>query len=321
MSKLGYFPGCSLHATGRECDEALKAILPPLGIEINEIRDWACCGATSAHATNHLLSVALPARTLALAAEQGFDSILAPCAACFNRLAAARKETADDPALKERVEAILRRPLDPAVRVINIAQFLLELIPVLKGKTVRPLAGLKVACYYGCYLVRPPELNTFDDPEAPASMEKVVAALGGNPVSWNERLTCCGAGFSLSRTGSVLRLGRQILDDARKAGAEAIAVGCPMCHSNLDMRQRAMAGRGEQTGELPVLFLTQLVGLALGMEPRPLGLQRHFVSTASLVERARLQPTDPAGVGKSAASFAVTIIDHRPSTLRPEEVA
>jgi heterodisulfide reductase subunit B len=293
--KYGYFPGCSLHATAREFDQSLRAIAGPLGFELAELEDWACCGATSAHATNRLLSLALPARTLALAEEQGFDTVVAPCAACFSRLATARHELAADPALFAKVAKILERPkFTNAVRVVSITGLLAGVVPAIRAQAKQPLAPLQVACYYGCLLVRPPGIAGDEDPEAPSSQEQVVRACGATPVEWRMKLECCGAGLSLSRTGSVVRLGRAILQDAVRAGAQAVAVGCPMCHSNLDFRQRAIARHSEPRLELPIVFLTQLVGLALGLEPDALGLRRHFVSTKPVFERVLAPEAAPA---------------------------
>jgi heterodisulfide reductase subunit B len=304
--RVGYYPGCSLHGTARELDESLRAVAPSLSLELVEVRDWSCCGATSAHATSHLLSVALPARNLALAAEQGHDQVLAPCAACYNRLASARHAAASDAALAEKLPELIGRPFPADVVPRNLVEILRARIDVLRERTVRPLAGLKVACYYGCLLVRPSEICTFDDPEAPVSMEEVVAATGATAVAWNRRLDCCGGAFSVARTGSVVRLSREILDAARAAGADAIVVACPMCHSNLDFRQKALVRRGEV--ELPVLYLSELVGLALGVDAEALGLGRHFVDTRDFVARALApKPTGPSpAAAKPAAGGAKT---------------
>ena len=295
--KLGYFPGCSLHATGRELDESLRAIAKPLDLELDEVRDWACCGATSAHATNHLLSVALPARTLALAEAEKQAEVVAPCAACFNRLATAREEIGRDAGLANRVREVIGKPFANSVAVLNIVDVLARLVPVIKQKATRPLSGLKVACYYGCLLVRPPKVTNCDDPEMPQSMEEVVAATGATPVEWHKKIDCCGGGFSLARTGSVVRLGRAILEDVRPTGAQALVVACPMCQSNLDMRQRAMAERSAKPFNLPIIYITQLVGLALGFDAKTLGLGRHFVSTVSVATWTVAQPALPAQEG------------------------
>jgi heterodisulfide reductase subunit B len=281
--KFGYFPGCSLHSASREFDESLKAITGPLDIELAEIDDWNCCGATPAHATNHLLSVVLPARTLALAEEQGLGKVFAPCAACFSRLATVRHELGADASLHEKVNGILRRPFRNTPEILNIAILLSRLAAEIKTKTIRPLTGLKVACYYGCLLVRPSDITGADDCENPMSMESVVNATGATAVDWNRKVDCCGGALSLSRTDSVLRLGRTIIDDARAHGATAIVVACPMCHSNLDLRQEAALADQPGATPMPILFLPQVVGLALGIDAETLGLDRHFVSTTSFV--------------------------------------
>lgn len=280
--KLGYFPGCSLHSTAKECDLSLAAVAKALEVELAEVRDWSCCGASSAHAVDHRLAVALSARNLSLAEEQGLDRVMAPCAACFSRLATARHALASDAPLAREVAPMLQRPFRNSVEVLNVVALLQELAPEIKARAA-PLTGLKVACYYGCLLLRPPEVVRFDDPEAPTSMETVVEATGATPVRWSKRLECCGGGFSLPRSGSVVRLGRAIVVAAKAAGAQAVIVACPMCHSNLDLRQAAMAARGEPLG-LPILFLTQLVGLALGVGANELGLERHFVSAAGMLQ-------------------------------------
>ena len=266
-------------------NERLRSVCDGLGVELDEIDDWNCCGATSAHSTNHLLSVALPARNLAIAESQGMTEVLAPCAACFNRLTTASHEIAHDPAVAAKMPGILNRPFNNTVRVRNLLDVMRELAPVIREKAVAPLKDLKVACYYGCLLLRPPEIVKFDDPEDPSSMEDVVRAVGATPVRWNRRIDCCGAAFSISRKPSVVRLGAAILDDARAAGAECIAVACPLCHTNLDFRQKAMAARGVKP-DMPVLFLTELVGLALGQPVESLGIKRHFVPAAGIADRA-----------------------------------
>ncbi len=283
--KFGYYPGCSLHATAREFSESLLELVQALEVQLEEVDDWACCGASSAHATNHLLGVALPARTLAIAEGQGLDNIVAPCAACYGRLAGAAHEVDGDPALRSEVAGILERPLEHPPEIINVVGFLQQLGPAIRDKLAKPLEGLRVACYYGCLLVRPHKVTGFDDPEQPESMEQVCAAVGAEPVTWNKRLECCGAGFSLSRTGSVIRMGREILADARAAGAEVVVVGCPMCHSNLDMRQPAMNKGQPGADDLPILYITELVGLALGLDAKAMGLHRHYVSTKPLLDR------------------------------------
>ncbi|MBI5648391.1 MAG: CoB--CoM heterodisulfide reductase iron-sulfur subunit B family protein [Ignavibacteriae bacterium] len=284
---LGYYPGCSLTGTAKEYDRSLREVLAALGVEMEEIDDWSCCGASSAHATNHLLSVALPARNLLLAAKQKMDEVMAPCAACYNRLVAASHEIATRPGMREKVEYVLEEPYHDGVRVLNILELFGRIgADVVKEKVTLPLDGLKVACYYGCLLVRPSAVLKFDDAEAPVSMEAIVAATGAKTVEWNFKTECCGAAHSIAHTGIVIDLSKKILDDARAAGADLVLVACPMCHSNLDMRQRSMRKRDSAHQDLPVLYLSELVGLALGMEHKKLGLDLHFINPAPALAKA-----------------------------------
>jgi heterodisulfide reductase subunit B2 len=290
---LGYYPGCSLHGTGKEYGLSTRAVAGALGVVLEEVRDWSCCGATSAHATNHLLSVALPARNLAIAREQGVERVLTPCAACYNRLATARHEMQHDAVLAEKVRAVIGRSDSGSVPVVSVVELLRDLAPALRQKVVKPLKGLKIACYYGCLLVRPPEVTGWDDPEDPSAMESVVTALGATPVRWAARLECCGAGFSLSRVGSVVRLGRAILESAQEAGADVVAVACPMCQSNLDFRQKAMEARSGPGLSLPVVYLTQLVATALGLPDEVISFGTHYVDPRPVIS-AKVPPATPA---------------------------
>ena len=288
--RLGYFPGCSLSGTAKEFDLSTLAVAPLLGFSLEEIRDWNCCGATSAHATNHLLSIALPSRNLAIAESQGITRILAPCAACFNRLSSARNQVGSDAGLAARISEIIEYPPGKFPEVISVVQLLRDLIPTLREKISQPLQGMKVACYYGCLLLRPSEVCAFDDPEDPTSMEEVVRELGAEPVSWPMRLECCGGGFSLCRMASVVRLGREILASAQAAGADTVVVACPMCQSNLDFRQQAISASMDSPVRLPILYLTQLVGMALGLKDRDLGFSGHYVNPSSLLDRITRAP-------------------------------
>jgi heterodisulfide reductase subunit B len=324
---VAYYPGCSLHGTSPEYDESLRAVVTALGISIAEVPDWNCCGASSGHTTDHLLGVALPARNLALAEAQGFDRVLAPCAACYSRLAAARLAIAADDGLAERMPEILGRTFANSVEVFNAVQLLHDATATIEEKVAdsparpNPLGGVKLAAYYGCLLVRPPELSGGDDPEQPVQMDEVIGACGADAVDWNMKVECCGGAFSVSRTASVVRLGRAIIDDARRSGAEAIVVACPLCHSNLDLRQKAMTARGEQP--LPVLFITQVVGLALGLPTETLGLGRHFVATApfidDLVKRAAVRVAEEQRLREEAAAKAAARAAKRAEAEKAED--
>jgi len=307
MTNVAYYPGCSLHGTSREFDESLRAVAAELGIGLTEIADWSCCGASSGHTTDHLLGVALPARNLALAEAQGFDTVVAPCAACYNRMSAARLAIATEDGLAEQIPDILGHPFANSVHVHNAVELLHDASTIIEEKVAaalapNPLEGVKLAAYYGCLLVRPFEVCGYDDPEQPTSMDDVINACGADDVDWDMKVECCGGAFSVSRTKSVLRLGRAIIDNARAHGAEAIIVACPLCHSNLDLRQKAMAQRGEEP--MPILFVTQMVGLALGLAPVDLGLGRHFVDTEPLIARLVQQAAERVAAEKLAKEEA-----------------
>ena len=274
--RIGYYPGCSLLGSSREFGESVQAVAEALGLELDQVPDWNCCGASSAHVLDHHLALALPARILAQAEAAGLTEILAPCAACYNRLASARDALAKDPVLAAEIAEINGAPFQGGVRVLNVLEFLARFQDELRARVTAPFQH-KVACYYGCLLVRPPKVVQFDRPEDPGSMDRLAEAAGAEPLAWNFKTECCGAAFSVTRTDLVARLSGLIVADAVRAGAEAILVACPMCHSNLDMRRpESNAGMGTDH-QIPVLFITQALGLAMGIDPVRLGLQRHMV--------------------------------------------
>lgn len=276
--RIGFYPGCSLHGTSREYNESVKAIGAVMGIDWEELKDWNCCGATAAHSMDKNLSLALPIRILALAERQGFQEIVVPCASCYNRLCMAQYELEKDERLKEEILTIVGLPYMNSVKVLNVLQFIEKYVmDRLPEKTVNPFTH-RVACYYGCLLVRPHKVLKFDRLEDPESMDKIMSLLGASPIEWAFKTECCGAGLSVSRTDLVARLSGNILKDANDRGAEAVIVACPMCHSNLDMRRTAINRCLEKPVTIPVLYITQAIGLAIGLAPKELGLQRHFVN-------------------------------------------
>jgi heterodisulfide reductase subunit B len=286
MTSLGYYPGCSLHGTGRELDMSIKALSEVAGIELREIDDWNCCGATSAHNLSHDLAIALPYRVLALAEEQGMTEVLTPCAACFSRLKGTAVRLARSPELVATMQETVGKPYTGKVRILSILEYINKLLAEgLAVKLTAPLAGLKVAPYYGCLLSRGEDIVEGDDAENPRGMDAAIRASGAVPVAWNFAVECCGGGFSMSLTDAVVDLSNKILEDAEAAGAKAIVTGCPMCHSNLDMRQLTISQRGLGSYRMPILYLSELVGLAAGIDPKRLGLDRHFIDAMGVTDR------------------------------------
>jgi len=283
--KFGYYPGCSLSETAKEFDLSIREVVKVLGISFEEINDWSCCGASSAHGTNHLLSVALPARNLVLADKQGFDNVVAPCAACFNRLAVSGHELNNDSVLKAKTEDLIEEKINKIPRVSNLVQFFNEIgLEKIKEKIAVSLKGLNAACYYGCLLLRPSDILNFDDAEDPSSMEEIITALGVSPVKWNFKTECCGASHSIPHTGIVEKLGKNILDDAAQHCADIIITACPMCHSNLDMRQLNIIKHNVGQKSIPVIYLSQLVGIALGIDYNKLGLNLHYINPLPVIK-------------------------------------
>ena len=282
---LGYYPGCSLTGTAKEFDASLREVLSFFGLQFDEINDWSCCGATSAHATNHLLSIALPARNLLLAKQQRMEKIFAPCAACFNRLIASKHEIEINKNIKSKVEDLYKEKFDGSPEVINVIQLLLQNIGLneISAKKKIDLSNLKIACYYGCLLIRPTQILNYDDNEDPQMMEEIITAAGAKTVKWNFKTECCGASHSIANTEIVENLSKRIIDDAAANKADLIVVACPMCHSNLDMRQKNILKHNPDHKEMPVLYLTQLVGLAIGIDYNKLGLNLHFINPVPLL--------------------------------------
>ena len=279
--KIGYYPGCSLLGSSREFDESVRAVAKAIGLELVEVPDWNCCGASSAHVLDHKLSLSLPARILAQAEAAGLTEILAPCAACYNRLASARATLEADPVTAKEVAAIIDMPVTGKVKVVNILEVLERCKDQVAAAITKPF-GRKVACYYGCLLVRPPKVLAFDRPEDPMSMDRLMAAAGAECLDWNFKTECCGAAFSVTRTDLVARMSGKIVANAAKHGAEAIVVACPMCHSNLDMRRPEINAHLGADHQLPVMFITQALGLCMGIDPTELGLHRNMVPALNL---------------------------------------
>ncbi|MFT3740479.1 MAG: CoB--CoM heterodisulfide reductase iron-sulfur subunit B family protein [Breznakibacter sp.] len=274
---VAVYPGCSLNGSSREYMESVKAILEFLKLPLNEVDDWNCCGATAAHSIDHALSVALPSRILAQAGKDGYKDLLVPCAACYNRLKAVQKELNTSDETKHKVSEILGVDLQIPDNISNILDYInTSIIPLISGKTTSPF-NKKVACYYGCLLVRPQSLSGETRIEDPQGMDEIMKTIGATTIDWAFKTECCGAGFSISKTETVARLSSAIIKDAVDRGAEAIIVACPMCHSNLDMRRKEIEKYSGRKFNIPVLYITQAIGLALGIPPKKLGLHRHFV--------------------------------------------
>ena len=284
-----YYPGCSLHASAKEYDESTRGLFKALKIGLTEVPEWLCCGATPAHNVDELLSLSLCAKNFSLA--DGVEGDLAvACAACFSRLKTTQHRLKENDIKRKQVEKAIAAPVSLDKNVKHLLDILARDFGLdrLQGAVTKPLTGLKVACYYGCLLTRPPDVPELDCCEAPTIMERVIAATGAETVAWSHRLECCGANFTLSRPGVVLKLSGDILASAKRAGADCIMVACPLCHGNLDIRQAEIEGAtGEQFG-LPVFYMTQLLALAVGVSPGKLGFDSMIVNPGPLLKEKQL---------------------------------
>ena len=279
-----YYPGCTLHSTAKEYDVSARAVCRQLGIELQELDGWTCCGASSAHTTNETLAITLPARDLRSAEAKGLPLAVA-CAMCFNRL----KYTAHALADKERLDSINKLIGDGLRNTTEIVHLLQILYDRRKSIAVsKPLKGLRVASYYGCLLVRPQEITHFDDPENPQMMDKLMTTLGAQPLEWDFKTACCGASLPLSRRDIVVKLSYRILLQAKQLGADCVAVACPMCQMNLDAYQNEMVKQYGKKIEMPILYFTQLAGLAMGLSPKELDLDKHFTDPLPMLKNKGL---------------------------------
>jgi len=284
--KYAFFPGCSLDSTARDFRKSTEAVCERLGIELEEIPGWVCCGSSPGHATNSTLAVALPTLNL-LKAEPMECDVVTTCAACYSRLRAANEEMAREGDVRQRVDEVIGQPYRGTVRVRHLLDVLVNDLglDLIRDYVERPLTGLKVAAYYGCLLTRPPKIVAFDDPEHPTALDRLIRAVGAEPVDWPAKVECCGAGLSLTSPDVMRRLAFGILEMAERAGADCVAVACPLCQSNLDLRQRESARAAGRDLTLPVFYFTQLLGLAFGLDPKALGLGKLVVSPRAVLEK------------------------------------
>ena len=291
--RLAYYPGCSSQGTSAEYERSTRAVASVLGITLQDLEDWSCCGSTPAHACDARLSAALSARNLAIAASTGVDKVVTPCPSCLANLKTARHHLRDA-AFHATVSGLLDAPC-PTVEeglpdTFSLLQILVEDLGLeaVAGAVRAPLTGLRVAPYYGCIMSRPEEIMRFDNPENPTAMDRLLEALGAEVVPFPLKSECCGAAMGIPRRDLTARLSGRILASAKEFGADVVAVACPLCHMNLDLRQDQAARAANTRFDLPVLYFTQLMGLAFGLASDQLGLNKLCVSPASILQKISL---------------------------------
>ena len=275
--KYLYYPGCSLKSSGKLYEDSLLAVFKALGVELEELEDWNCCGATNYMSINEHHAIAITARNLALAEQQGGGDLIAPCAACYMGLLKTQNYLATDAELKDKVVELLskegltgekkvkvRHPLDVLVNDIGL--------DAIRKAVKTPLNSVKAACYYGCQLIRP--IATFDNAHDPQTMDKIARALGTEPIDWPIKTRCCSGSMTSTLTHIGLGMNFELLKEAKLRGANVMLTACPLCQFNLECFQGKIGRKFHEDVKMPVMYFTQLMGLALGIPAKELGLHK-----------------------------------------------
>jgi heterodisulfide reductase subunit B len=281
--KVNYYPGCSLEGSARDYEESIEGVCKGLGIELVELEDWNCCGATAAHSLNHRASIELPARNLVIAEKTGHD-LVAPCPMCFNRLKTAEKALLKDPPDRYRYA------IQGNTKIWDLADYMArdEILQLVGSKVTNPLKGVKAACYYGCMTSRPPKITDAKDWENPMSMDLIVARLGGEPIDWAYKTDCCGASHVVDRPDMVFKMVGKLYRRALEGGANCVVVSCQMCQANLDIYQDKIAAELGMAVDLPIIYFTELIGLAMKAPEVTTWLGRHFVNPTKFLDEQNL---------------------------------
>jgi heterodisulfide reductase subunit B len=275
--KLSFYPGCSLEGMAVDYARSIEAVFQALDIDLVEIEDWSCCGATAAHSLSEAMSVILPARNLSVAEKMSLD-IVTPCPNCFNRLRLSQQM------IQKKVFDI-PWPVTGNIQVHDMTRFLAapEMIQLIKKRVLNPLNGLKFVSYYGCQMVRPPRITGYTDYENPQTLDRITAAVGAQVIDWSYKSTCCGASIGIARKEIGESLTKRLLDKARQTGAEAIVVSCPLCQSNLDMIQKDRRER-----PIPIFYFTELLRLSFSDRVNPKWFKTHFANPVRLLKTKSL---------------------------------
>jgi heterodisulfide reductase subunit B len=274
--RFSYYPGCSLHSTGKEYGESTRTVCNAFGIELSELKDWSCCGATAAHSLNPALAYELCRRNLEIAFKEGKD-LLVPCSSCYNNLKRTHLEMLTEES-EEKTNKTLNQAYSSKIKIFHLLELLYTKIglEVIAQRVKNPLNGIQPAAYYGCLITRPPVICDFDSIEHPQSMDKILQAIGCNPVKWSYKTDCCGASLSLPNSEVVSNLVEKLIINAKDAGANCIVTACPLCQTNLETRQKGK-------DRMPVFYITELLGVSLGINPKS-WLKKHIINPFKLLK-------------------------------------
>jgi heterodisulfide reductase subunit B len=289
--EIAYYPGCSLHSSSALYDSQCKQVCAKLGLTLKELDDWNCCGATSAAKTNDFLAISLPARNLGIADASGYAELMIPCASCYSRTLVAQQTLKNDKDLQAAINAELSKKVRGTIKLLSVLDLLARKAKTgeLAAAATKKLVGLKPACYYGCLQTRYPlDVELSDNVENPQDMETVCEALGAQAVDWGYKTDCCGASAVYNDPAVSLKLMAAILKDATARGANCLVTTCPMCQMNMDAFQDQAGAQYGISDRLPVYFITELIGVAMGLSVGQLQLDRHFVEATRLMRGLNL---------------------------------
>jgi len=286
MKQYSYFPGCSLESLAKDYDFSTREVARALDLDFKEIEDWNCCGATAYFPVDELLAYTLVARNLAIAEKTGLTDFVAPCSACFKNAYYTNAYLKKDPDLADHINFALEEDnlhVEGTLRVRHLIEVIMEDVGVeqIKNKTSHPLKGLRVAPYYGCQLLRP--RKDHEEIENPQFFEELLAAIGAEPVAYASKARCCGGSLIITNRKAALEMVRILLKDALDHEADVIATTCPMCNVNLEVYQDQVNREFGTHYSIPVMYFTQLMGMALGIAPRHLGIMKAPVPKAQVL--------------------------------------
>jgi len=288
MKQYAYYPGCSLESLGKNYHISALAVSGELGVELKELEDWNCCGATAYFPVDELLAYTLVSRNLAIAEKTGLQDFVAPCSACYKNAYTTNKYLKSDPDLAEHINYALEEDhlqVEGKMRVRHLIEVFIEDVGFeeIKKKVAYPLKGLRVAPYYGCQIVRPRKDK--EDVENPQFFEKLLSAIGAEPIEYASKARCCGGSLIITNRKAALDMVHKLLQDAVNSNANVIATTCPMCNVNLEVYQGQVNQEFGTDFSIPVMYFTQLMGMALGIEPKRIGVGASMLSLAQSIEK------------------------------------
>jgi len=278
LVKVSYFPGCTLYTKGKGFDRSVREAMAALDVKLEELPDWNCCGASFPLLVDNLLDLAGPARILVAASTQG-EKLATACTTCYNVLKRTNRVLRLDKEKRDRLNYFIEADYQGQVEVLDVLQIIRDEVGFdkVKSKVKKPLNGLKVACYYGCMVLRPPAEVAYDDPENPHALDDLMASLGAEPVLWGGKVECCGNYLVAIKPEVAMEMSYRIISSAYRAGAEGIATNCPLCQFNLDRWQKELVVKKGGFRPLPVFYFTQLLAIALGLDPANYELEKHYI--------------------------------------------